>query len=485
MRKTHVARLLSFVSLAGMLICLVVVFGSSLIFMAKDNNYAHTLYDYFKISPTAFKELMFLPVSKLILVRLINSSSVLFVYFSLCFCLFFQVKRGISRRYRAALLVLAVQFLQMIVFDPWVYSMIYNGRMGFLPDVVALRSTYEIMNSVTIVYNSLLIVAGLNLLGFTFYRSWRHTTLRAVFLVVMFGYTLLSGFYLYIFYPVPQQFLKISRVANYISFESLKLGRHSGYYYLAPYLVIGFFVVLLIAVIIYLRIATNLKTEKAVFSTTIKSANMVSRTFSHYMKNELLAISMDLGSITTEDKRVNQVMDRVLERCEEIYSRLDNIHQNSSKMTLNLSEWNVYSIVLKAVESVSGILHDVDVRTTLEPPAQHVICDEYYLGEVFKNLIRNAAEAMEATEGKQLIIHAYEKDDWVHISITDNGPGIPEHDLDKVFDPFFSTKPTRTNWGVGLTTCQKIVMAHDGKIKAENTSEMGARFTVILPTSHD
>ena len=73
------------------------------------------------------------------------------------------------------------------------------------------------------------------------------------------------------------------------------------------------------------------------------------------------------------------------------------------------------------------------------------------------------------------------RDRLIIISITDNGPGIPAHILDKIFQPFFTTKPTGQGTGLGLSLSYDIVKAHGGELKVETKEGEGTVFTIHLP----
>jgi len=114
-------------------------------------------------------------------------------------------------------------------------------------------------------------------------------------------------------------------------------------------------------------------------------------------------------------------------------------------------------------------------------------CDTTLVRQMFQNLLLNAVEAIVGTSalkgritvGMELV---RERDaQVVRIVIEDNGPGIPAGDLMKIFYPFFTTKPQGT--GLGLSLVQKIVMAHNGRIEAQNAEPHGARFLVMFPLS--
>ena len=71
--------------------------------------------------------------------------------------------------------------------------------------------------------------------------------------------------------------------------------------------------------------------------------------------------------------------------------------------------------------------------------------------------------------------------DKVEIKVRDNGPGIPQKILDKIFQPFFTTKPTGQGTGLGLSLSYDIVKAHGGEIKVNTKENEGTEFTITLP----
>jgi signal transduction histidine kinase len=71
--------------------------------------------------------------------------------------------------------------------------------------------------------------------------------------------------------------------------------------------------------------------------------------------------------------------------------------------------------------------------------------------------------------------------DKVEISVSDNGDGIPQNIVDKIFQPFFTTKPTGQGTGLGLSLAYDIVKAHGGEIKVESKEGEGSEFIIRLP----
>ena len=97
------------------------------------------------------------------------------------------------------------------------------------------------------------------------------------------------------------------------------------------------------------------------------------------------------------------------------------------------------------------------------------------------NLLRNAAEAVADQERREIALITEAQDDSVQISVVDNGPGIPDEVRARLFQPFVTTK--QAGMGVGLSICQTIIAAHDGRLWAEPNPEGGTIFRLTLPTA--
>ena len=102
--------------------------------------------------------------------------------------------------------------------------------------------------------------------------------------------------------------------------------------------------------------------------------------------------------------------------------------------------------------------------------------------QVFVNLFINAEQAMvDAGKGDRLTITTGELDDYIVVTVADNGPGIKSENLEKVFDPFFTTRAECGGTGLGLSICHGIILEHGGRITASSEYGDGATFTVALP----
>jgi signal transduction histidine kinase len=107
-------------------------------------------------------------------------------------------------------------------------------------------------------------------------------------------------------------------------------------------------------------------------------------------------------------------------------------------------------------------------------------CSPSQINQVFLNIITNAAQAIE-TQGEIVITTKMHDDDRVAIRISDTGCGIPEENLSKIRDPFFTTKEVGTGTGLGLSIVDEIIRSHFGELQVESVVGKGSTFTVILP----
>ena len=107
------------------------------------------------------------------------------------------------------------------------------------------------------------------------------------------------------------------------------------------------------------------------------------------------------------------------------------------------------------------------------------VADPMQLQQVFLNLLLNAADAM--PDGGNLVVKTvYDKaEDAIWIYISDTGKGIDRKILDKIFQPFFTTKSKGT--GLGLAISKRLIEQHGGTMSAENNPDAGAKFTISLP----
>ena len=122
---------------------------------------------------------------------------------------------------------------------------------------------------------------------------------------------------------------------------------------------------------------------------------------------------------------------------------------------------------------------DVALRRDVDPRLTPVVIDKVQIQQVLINLMRNAAEAMRHSPRREIVVSAQAVEGMVELAVADTGPGLPQEVVDRLFQPFVSTKPD--GMGVGLSICRAIVEAHGGRIWADGNPAGGTVFRFTLP----
>jgi two-component system sensor kinase FixL len=149
------------------------------------------------------------------------------------------------------------------------------------------------------------------------------------------------------------------------------------------------------------------------------------------------------------------------------------------------------SRVSKLLEEASALAlvgakeQGVRVRFHFDPTVDLVLADKVQIQQVVLNLMRNAIEAMESSERKELTVSSVREGDLVAVMVADTGAGINDEIAPQLFQPFITSKPQ--GMGVGLSICRTIIESHGGHITASPNPGGGTvfRFTLRAVTRED
>ena len=150
----------------------------------------------------------------------------------------------------------------------------------------------------------------------------------------------------------------------------------------------------------------------------------------------------------------------------------------SRDLRLNPYEHPLDRVLSEAVDECrpQAVERGVELRLAGEPGVA-VVLDKLKMKQAVANVVRNAIDV--APAGSTVVVDGHAREGGVEIAVTDRGPGVPAADRQKVFTPFFTTKPDGT--GLGLAIASEFVRAHGGRIDVEAPPEGGARFVIRLP----
>ncbi len=180
-----------------------------------------------------------------------------------------------------------------------------------------------------------------------------------------------------------------------------------------------------------------------------------------------------------------ELIEKVQNSLDHLNGLLDEVRDYAAPIVLEKSPTNIASLIRETWQQLIDANPDsanieFNIESAEAVPAQIKI-DRYRIGQVIWNLLENARVACGESESKILVRLGFSSEGLMMVSVSDNGAGIPEENLDSIFQPFFTTKTKGT--GLGLAICQRIVEAHSGTLSVTNKETGGACFTVTLPTA--
>ncbi|WP_164775449.1 sensor histidine kinase [Paenibacillus glycanilyticus] len=455
-------------------------------YMSKDAYYYNSMDKYFGIKKGLQNQLLFLPISRLALIRIFHLFTLLFLYAGLLSALYFAYDLSAKRsRWLLALAALPC-VLQAVIYDPVFYEHLYYKLYPDYMSAQRIQSLYETMHKVTLTVNTSYIAAGILLLLYALYNAPKVRLIRSNILMIIISYVSVHITYLYMNYWAPNILVQVSKAAHFVRYKPINLVGNPSIYSLLPYVSGLCLFVSLYSIYMYARIQNKINNQETIISRNIDSALLTSRVFSHYMKNELLAIKAQteyLESLCEEQPELVEELQVIEQRCNKVYTRLDAIHQKNLKARIELEPVSLFDLLDKLLDEMSAELKSVGVQYARSQRKLMIMADPYYFSQAVENIVTNAAEALEFVpeKSRQIDFRVNVKNKWVELVIQDNGPGISEENLANIFQPFYSSKPTATNWGMGLSICHTIIAAHGGKISVDSKAGTGTAFHIVIP----
>jgi two-component system, LuxR family, sensor kinase FixL len=199
--------------------------------------------------------------------------------------------------------------------------------------------------------------------------------------------------------------------------------------------------------------------------------------------NYLAAGRQLLASGVGSPERVGEIMEKSIAQAQRAGEVIRRLRGFVSKGEPERKSQNLNRLVEEALALalVGAGQHGVRVTLELDPALPPLCVDPVQIQQVVVNLVRNAIEAMEQVERRELVIgtRAIPDQRAAEVLVADSGPGIAPQLADRLFQPFFTTK--KSGMGLGLSICREIVEAHHGRLSAAPGAAGGTVFRLMLP----
>jgi PAS domain S-box-containing protein len=211
---------------------------------------------------------------------------------------------------------------------------------------------------------------------------------------------------------------------------------------------------------------------------------MVAAEIAHEINNSLANIETALfivNNLKTDMKYKQDIFGDMYEEIERMSGIVKGILEVYRSDSAVLQQVDLNAEIRKVINMTKRRLdgRGISIVSNFSPDLQSVPCNPGHIKQILLNLIRNAEEAMSASEKKQLTISTSQENGFISLTVKDTGCGIPEPLLEKVFSPLYTSKTEGS--GFGLSVCRQIARKYNGNITIESEVNRGTAVTVTFP----
>ena len=242
-------------------------------------------------------------------------------------------------------------------------------------------------------------------------------------------------------------------------------------------------------VVVVVRDVTEQRMLEASLSRSEKLASVgrLAAGIAHEINNPMTVVSANAQILREEIEPSHpyygsiELIGRAAERASRI---VRNLLDFSRVEQLDFQQVDINQSLHEAVLMVAAQVRQAKGRiiADLAPDLPLIWASPDHLHVVWLNLLLNARDAIVEVDREGLIqVASFQRGEYVVVSVSDNGIGIPAHKLDRIYDPFFTTKDPGKGTGLGLFTCYRTIHRHGGTIEVDSEDGLGTRFDIILP----
>lgn len=413
--------------------------------------------------------------------RIINIGIAFYVYGAICFSFSYANIQKFEKWgvWLLALLPGAIIF----IYDPETLKIIYGVQKDFLT-AIANRHADQILRILNFIFYWLVkscLIVSIGILIYVYRRII--PILRKKFMYMIVGIIPIHVLFLVLFYWYPNNINKIVFI-RYNQISNISIPYNEFLYGLITYLGIFSIFLLIYAMLKYNIFEINVRQKRVNFERQFDTAHVGLKVFSHSIKNQFIAVKLLSEQLNNHenDSRKKEIIKEILAISNNSIGKLSSLTREMGVVKLKYERANIYQLLEYIVKKHQNINRKIEF--TLEGKDYIFLkIDLKQFEKVLDNIIINGVEACQGVEYPKIKVTVSDQNNYAIIRVIDNGKGIDQKNLKKVFEPFFSTKPTLSNWGIGLSYCQKVVEAFGGVISINSEIDQGTMVLIYIPTT--
>ncbi|NBI28886.1 sensor histidine kinase [Chengkuizengella marina] len=256
-----------------------------------------------------------------------------------------------------------------------------------------------------------------------------------------------------------------------------------------------FKVVYVLFFIVYLSIVISLIIKKwkqnlkqQVFNKTMKAMDSGTSIINHTIKNEINKINFLINQLNEElrgkynDEKMNETVHQIMSSSNHMNEMTVRIKEKMEDVDLIISDIHLNDLIREVLDSLQQIINNRKIQVNVNTDNDILIQgDQTHIREALINIINNSIEELKNCSYPQIDIGIREEKKYIRLYVKDNGNGISKEIQDKVLDPFFTTKKTGSNYGLGLTYGYNIMKKHNGDLKIISEEQQGTEVVLSFP----
>lgn len=466
--------------LLGMCVSLLLQLSGILIFIAKKGGYSREVMDFLFFSPQVKSWVQYRLITLNAMGYLIALGRYLFPTFLLLMAMHYSMLPLLRRHAYAKYTVLILPLFSLVIYFPAVYRLVVKD-WPFLQDLIVQFSYFWIL--LYVVLAMFLLVYEYFAITMRFYR--RQFSLIAVCMLA------LSGLYVLYCGQDPGQ------VYRFYSYDYI-WSRGIGYMQYSPS-VFGYFMIVAVNVVCgVLGFTALFRYTQNVFLSDHDEVTMerkfdIARSgasvFVHSIKNQLLANRVlykrayqELEKPEADLEHVRELMNSLRDNNEQLIKRFEELYRTVKSKSVLLVPTSLGQVAETTVDRFAQKYPEGRVQVSVDESTE-VLADLNYFSEALYNLLCNGWEANLAAdrEDSPVMLLSFEERLYTVLEVRDCGVGIKREDHKKIFEPFYSSKNSNYNWGMGLYHVRAIVKSHLGTLRLESEPGKGTSFFILLP----
>lgn len=445
-------------------------------YFAKIGGISNELFTLFFLTKPIHDGMMNYPIGSNLLNQIINFGRSLALYGFLSFSISETSFAGKSSRRMCMWLAALPSFFLFFTFTPQIYFKIAaGGSQVFLKN---LDSGFRILMMAVILLSTVLLIRNI--------AAVRIKWLRSKLLCLYVSMWALMLFYTVIGIITPLQVVRLDRIYFLLSRIFYYSSRWSDRYWK---MIIGysicFTIFCAVSFIRYLNMERLLAKPGASIEKRMANSDLGVRIIAHSIKNNLISNMVILKELEehlqeSEDVQARDMIRYLIDGNSSVLEKMNDLNSFFKEKKLRFEKHPVMDLIYKAKAEFEN-LPEQELVICGPDSDLYLLADDQLLTQTLINILKNAFDAIKDIPDGKVTISVFSNRYQIFIQIHDNGIGIPKDRLKQIFTPFYTSKNSKNNWGLGLAYAEKIVKMHKGMIRIESAVNEGTTVYLMLP----